>query len=95
MNGVNLSRNSFIVQDETASVVHGFTTAGTGVRDLNLILLIRSSAAILVCGSLRCLSALSPILRTVNIKIITVYINSVPRGHDPAITSESTPWPMQ
>ena len=73
LNGVNLSRNSFIVQDETASVVHGFTTAGTGVHDLNLILLIRSSAAILVCGSLRCLSALSPILRTVNINNYGIY----------------------
>ena len=55
LNGVNLSRNSFIVQDETASVVHGFTTAGTGVRDFNMILLIRKlrvgSAAILGCGS--------------------------------------------
>ena len=55
LNGVNLSRNSFIVQDGTASVVHGFTTAGTGVHDFNLILLIRKlrvgSAAILGCGS--------------------------------------------
>ena len=51
--------------------------ARTGVHDFNLILLIRKlrvgSAAILVCGSLRCLSGLSPILHTVNVNIITVY----------------------
>lgn len=52
--------------------------AGTGVHDFNLILLIRKlrvgSTAILVCGSLRCLSGLLPSLRTVNvISLITVY----------------------
>ena len=35
---VNLSRNSVFIQDETASVVHVFTTAGTGVPRVNLIL---------------------------------------------------------